>query len=64
MDRGIQDAEHCPVDNENFLHMMKGSDLDTLLENQNAQIETSSRNFFIPNRRHKWITQLNPNKAN
>jgi ubiquinone/menaquinone biosynthesis C-methylase UbiE len=38
MDRGIQDTEHYPVDNKNFLHMMKSSDLDTLFENQNVQI--------------------------
>jgi ubiquinone/menaquinone biosynthesis C-methylase UbiE len=38
MDRGIQDAEHYPVQNKNFLHMMKSSDLDTLFENQSVQI--------------------------
>lgn len=38
MDRGIQDAEHYPVENKNFLHMMKSSDLDSLFENQNVQI--------------------------
>ena len=38
MDRGIQDAEHYPVANKNFLHMMKSSQLDTLLESQNVKI--------------------------
>jgi hypothetical protein len=36
MERGIQDAEHYPVDNGNYLHMMKSSDLDALFESQNA----------------------------
>ena len=38
MERGIQDAEHYPVENGNYLHMMKSSDLDTLFEDQNVQI--------------------------
>jgi ubiquinone/menaquinone biosynthesis C-methylase UbiE len=38
MDRGIQDAEHYPVENGNFLHMMQSSDLDALFESQNVQI--------------------------
>lgn len=38
MERGIQDAEHYPVENKNFLHMMKSSDLDALFERQNVQI--------------------------
>jgi ubiquinone/menaquinone biosynthesis C-methylase UbiE len=38
MDKGIQDAEHYPVENGNFLHMMQGSDLDALFESQNVQI--------------------------
>lgn len=38
MERGIQDAEHYPVENKNFLHMMKSSDLDALFESQNVQI--------------------------
>jgi ubiquinone/menaquinone biosynthesis C-methylase UbiE len=38
MDRGIQDAEHYPVDNQNFLHMMKSSELDALFESQNVQV--------------------------
>lgn len=38
MDRGIQDAEHYPVENGNYLHMMKSSDLDTLFDGQNVQI--------------------------
>jgi len=38
MDRGIQDAEHYPVENGNYLHMMKSSDLDALFEGQNVQI--------------------------
>jgi ubiquinone/menaquinone biosynthesis C-methylase UbiE len=38
MERGIQDAEHYPVENKNFLHMMKSSDMDALFENQNVQI--------------------------
>jgi ubiquinone/menaquinone biosynthesis C-methylase UbiE len=38
MDTGIQDAEHYPVENKNFLHMMKSRDLDSLFDGQNAQI--------------------------
>lgn len=38
MERGIQDAEHYPVENKNFLHMMKSSDLDALFENRHVQI--------------------------
>jgi ubiquinone/menaquinone biosynthesis C-methylase UbiE len=38
MERGIQDAEHYPVENGNYLHMMKSSDLDTLFERQHVQI--------------------------
>jgi ubiquinone/menaquinone biosynthesis C-methylase UbiE len=38
MDRGIQDAEHYPVENRNYLHMMSSSDLDALFESQNVQI--------------------------
>ena len=38
IERGIQDAEHYPVENKNFLHMMKSSDLDTLFESQSVQI--------------------------
>jgi ubiquinone/menaquinone biosynthesis C-methylase UbiE len=38
MDTGIQDAEHYPVENGNYLHMMKSSDLDTLFERQHVQI--------------------------
>jgi SAM-dependent methyltransferase len=38
MDRGIQDAEHYPVENGNYLHMMKSSDLDGLFAGQNVEI--------------------------
>ena len=38
MHTGIQDAEHYPVENGNFLHMMQSSDLDALFESQNVQI--------------------------
>jgi ubiquinone/menaquinone biosynthesis C-methylase UbiE len=38
MERGVQDAEHYPVENKNFLHMMKSNDLDSLFENQKVQI--------------------------
>lgn len=38
MDREIQDAEHYPVDNKNFLHMMKSSDLDALFGGKGVQI--------------------------
>jgi len=38
MERGIQDAEHYPVENGNYLHMMKSSDLDSLFEGQNVRI--------------------------
>jgi ubiquinone/menaquinone biosynthesis C-methylase UbiE len=47
MDRGIQDAEHYPVENKNFLHMMKSSDLDTLFESQSVQfIEKRASGIF------------------
>ena len=38
METGIQDAEHYPVENKNFLHMMKSRELDALFESQNVQI--------------------------
>jgi hypothetical protein len=38
MDRGIQDPEHFPMENKNFLHMMKCSDLDALFESQNVLV--------------------------
>jgi len=38
MDTGIQDAEHYPVENKNYVHMMNSNDLDVLFEGQNAQI--------------------------
>jgi ubiquinone/menaquinone biosynthesis C-methylase UbiE len=38
MERGIQDPEHYPVENGNYLHMMQSSDLDALFERQNVQI--------------------------
>ena len=38
MDKGIQDAEHYPVENGNYLHMMRSDDLDALFESQNVQI--------------------------
>ena len=38
MEKGIQDAEHYPVENKNYLHMMKSSDLDVLFENRNVEI--------------------------
>jgi ubiquinone/menaquinone biosynthesis C-methylase UbiE len=38
MDTGIQDAEHYPVENKNFIHMMNSSDFDSLFESQNVQI--------------------------
>jgi ubiquinone/menaquinone biosynthesis C-methylase UbiE len=38
IDRGIQDAEHYPVENRNYLHMMKSSDLATLFESYKVQI--------------------------
>lgn len=47
IERGIQDAEHYPVENRNFLHMMKSSDLDALFENQNVQfIEKRAAGIF------------------
>lgn len=36
--RGIQDAEHYPVENGNYLHMMKSSDLDAVFESHNVKI--------------------------
>jgi ubiquinone/menaquinone biosynthesis C-methylase UbiE len=38
MEKGIQDAEHYPVANENFLHMMTSRDLDTLFASQKVQV--------------------------
>jgi ubiquinone/menaquinone biosynthesis C-methylase UbiE len=38
MERGIQDAEHYPVENGNYLHMMRSRDLDALFESPNVQI--------------------------
>lgn len=38
MERGIQDTEHYPVENKNFLHMMRSRDLDTLFESLNVQV--------------------------
>lgn len=38
MERGIQDAEHYPVENGNFLHMMRSSDLEALFESQDVQV--------------------------
>jgi ubiquinone/menaquinone biosynthesis C-methylase UbiE len=38
IEKGIQDSEHYPVDNQNYLHMMKSSDLDALFASQNIQI--------------------------
>ncbi len=36
-ERGIQDAEHYPVENKNFLHMMKSRELEALFEDQDVQ---------------------------
>ena len=38
MERGIQDAEHYPVENRNYLHMMKGRDLAAMFEKLNVQV--------------------------
>ena len=38
MDTGIQDAEHYPVDNKHYVHMMKSNEIDALFENQNVQV--------------------------
>jgi len=38
METGIQDAEHYPVENKNYLHMMTSRDLDALFAGQNVQI--------------------------
>ena len=38
MDTGIQDAEHYPVDNKHYVHMMNSNDLNALFENQNVQV--------------------------
>jgi len=38
MDTGIQDAEHYPVDNKHYVHMMKSNDLDALFESPNIQV--------------------------
>ncbi len=47
MERGIQDAEHYPVENQNYLHMMNSSDLDALFENQKVKfIEKRAAGVF------------------
>jgi ubiquinone/menaquinone biosynthesis C-methylase UbiE len=47
MEKGIQDAEHYPVENQNYLHMMNSGDLDALFENQNVQfIEKRAAGIF------------------
>jgi ubiquinone/menaquinone biosynthesis C-methylase UbiE len=38
IERGIQDAEHYPVENKNYLHMMTSRDLDALFAAHNVQI--------------------------
>lgn len=38
MDTGIQDAEHYPVNNGHYVHMMKSNDLDALFESPNIQV--------------------------
>ena len=38
METGIQDAEHYPVDNRHYVHMMKSNDLDALFEGQNIEV--------------------------
>lgn len=38
MENGTQDAEHYPVENKNYLHMMKSKDMDVLFADQNVQI--------------------------
>ena len=38
MDTGIQDAEHYPVDNKHYVHMMKSNEIDALFESQNVQV--------------------------
>ena len=47
MEKGIQDAEHYPVENKNFLHMMKSSDLDALFGGQSVQfVEKRAAGIF------------------
>ena len=38
MDTGIQDAEHYPVENENYVHMMNSKEFDSLFDGLNVQI--------------------------
>jgi ubiquinone/menaquinone biosynthesis C-methylase UbiE len=38
MDTGIQDAEHYPVDNKHYVHMMKSNEIDALFESQNVEV--------------------------
>jgi ubiquinone/menaquinone biosynthesis C-methylase UbiE len=49
IESGIQDAEHYPVENKNFLHMMRSSDLDALFENEDVQIieKRAAGNFSL-----------------
>jgi hypothetical protein len=47
MQEEIQDAEHYPVENQNYLHMMNSADLDALFEDQNVQfIEKRAAGVF------------------
>jgi SAM-dependent methyltransferase len=38
METGIQDAEHYPVENKNYVHMMMSKELDSLFDGLNVQI--------------------------
>jgi len=38
MDTGIQDAEHYPVENKNYVHMMNSIEFDSLFDGLNVQI--------------------------
>jgi ubiquinone/menaquinone biosynthesis C-methylase UbiE len=38
MERGIQDAEHYPVENKNYLHMLQSRDLDGLFASQKVEV--------------------------
>ncbi|MFC2028960.1 hypothetical protein ACFLTX_03430 [Chloroflexota bacterium] len=47
MDTGIQDAEHYPVQNKNYVHMMNVKEFDSLFDGLNIQIiEKRAAGFF------------------
>jgi len=47
MDTGIQDAEHYPVENKNYVHMMNSTEFDSLFDGLNVQfVEKRAAGIF------------------